>query len=52
MRRREFATAVAAAAPDGGIAPVAGRLKQGAMRANFAPEMPFEHVYRTVANLG
>ena len=61
MRRREFVTAVAAATavaaqtPPAGIPQIAerkGRLKQGAMRVNFDPKMPFEDMCRTAASLG
>jgi hypothetical protein len=61
-RRRDFVTSLAAAgvaamqSSSAQISPSAagrkGRLKQGAMRTNFAQNMPFEDMCREAARLG
>jgi hydroxypyruvate isomerase len=57
MRRRNFITAMAAAATAFAQTPPApvprrGRLKQCAMRVNFDPKMSFDDMCRTAAGLG
>ena len=56
MRRRDFATTLAAAGVAAAQSRPAiqrkGRLKQGAMRTNFDPKMPFEDICREVARVG